>query len=279
MIGAVNPTWLERAARRTEELRTAGQYKESSSIWSEIKSVYLKFQGASKCAFCERKLEAVPYGLAEQAVEHFRPKGGIKPWRVPAALAKAGVAVADTPKGPGGYYLLAYDLFNYSASCHPCNSALKQNYFPVAGSHDVQGARPEAMLKEQPLLIYPIGDFDDPPEDLIHFHGISPQAVETAGHKRNRALVTIEFFRLDSTTRKNLIRERAMVIVCLFMALEALTGAPSGKDKAQKIVSGLTSPGSSHTNCAVSFKRLYEKDRREAERIYERAVELVESAS
>src|SRR5260221_1573301 len=103
----------------------------------------MNLQGESKCSFCERKLESVEFGKGEQAVEHFRPKGNIKPWKLPAGLTAAGVALATPPAQKSGYFLLSYDLFHYSAACHPCNSALKREYFPVAKAHTLDGDCPE----------------------------------------------------------------------------------------------------------------------------------------
>jgi hypothetical protein len=280
-IKAKRPTWLRRADERTARFRALGKYQEESSIWSEIKDVYMELQGGSKCAFCERKLETVDYGLAEQAVEHFRPKGRLRAWTLAPALAQQGISISAPPKKRGGYYLLAYDLYNYAASCHPCNSGLKKDHFPTEATPELGGERPESLAVEQPLLVYPIGDFDDPPENLIHFYGVSPQATADSGYPRRRALVTIEFFQLDSPSRKNLILERARIILALFPALKELSGHGSDERKAlaRKIVRGLASPRSPHTNCALSFKRLFEQDESQARDLFERAATLVESAS
>jgi hypothetical protein len=275
------PGWLDRASERTAQFRKQRKYRESGSIWSEVKAVYMKLQCGCKCAFCERKLESEEYGKGEQAVEHFRPKGNVKAWKPPAALAAQGIVVAPAPLKRGGYYLLPYDVFNYSAACIPCNSALKKDYFPVAGKHRLSGTRPEALLTERPQLIYPIGDFDDRPEKLIRFNGLSPHPVARAGDKRSRALVTIEFFQLDDLSRKNLIRERAMVIVGLFPALRMLEGKSRAAEKqmAQEIIKGFTAANSAHTNCARSFRRLYRSKPAEAADVFERAAALLSSKS
>ncbi len=281
LVDAHAPGWLGRARERTRKFRKLGRHEESSSIWSEVKAVYMTLQGASKCAFCERKLESLEYGLGEQAVEHFRPKGRISAWPLPPELTASGVAVTKPAKG--GYHLLAYDLFNYSAACNPCNSGLKRDYFPVAGNHRTSGRRPEELAAEElPLLLYPIGDFDERPEDLIQFNGLSPFAVAKSGHKRHRALVTIEFFKLDSAERKNLLRERACVIVGLFPALQTLSrkrASESNRTIAQQTVDGFTSVRAPHTNCARSFERLFKSSRADAGAIYERAVNLIASQS
>ncbi|HEY6333248.1 MAG TPA: hypothetical protein VI756_28245, partial [Blastocatellia bacterium] len=86
LIEARNRGWLNRARSRTEKFRAQGLYKERAAIWSEVKDVYLEPQGASKCAYCERKLESAEYGKAELDIEHFRPKKRVRPWRGPKSF-------------------------------------------------------------------------------------------------------------------------------------------------------------------------------------------------
>jgi hypothetical protein len=193
LIDAEAPGWRQRAALRTEGFRQKGRYEEDSSIWSEVKVVYMRLQGDCKCAYCERKLESIDFGKIEQDVEHFRPKGSVRAWKLPKAFKDQGILATNVPKKGRGYFLLPYHPFNYSAACKPCNSALKKDYFPIAGKYSLTGDNPAKLTKEKPFLICPIGDFDDAPEDLIRFHGVSPQPVAAKGHNRERALVTIEF--------------------------------------------------------------------------------------
>jgi hypothetical protein len=282
LIEAETPGWLQKAASRTDGFRQKGYYKESSSIWSEVKPVYMRLQGGEKCAYCERKLEHIDFGKVEQDVEHFRPKGNVREWKLPKALKDAGIKVAAVPNGDSGYFLLAYHPFNYSAACKPCNSALKKDYFPIAGKYEFKGEDPADLAKEKPFLICPIGDFDSAPEDLIRFHGVSPHPAAANAHDRERALVTIEFFHLDDETkRKNLFRERAVVIIALCPQLEKLADGVKGKAKveAQKLVDGFTAPNSAHTNCARSYKELFQKNRGEAKAVFERAFQLITSIS
>ncbi|MEI6827788.1 MAG: hypothetical protein WCK54_19525 [Desulfuromonadales bacterium] len=281
LIEAEKPGWLKKAAIRTAEFRKNGKYEEKSNIWSEIKPAYMRLQGDCKCSYCERKLESIDYGKGEQDVEHFRPKSSVREWKMPKNLADQGIKATTVP-GTGGYFLLPYNLFNYSASCKPCNSVLKSDYFPIAGTYDLSGDEPETLQKEKPYLIYPIGDFDCKPEDLIKFHGVSPQAAVKTGHDRARALVTIEFFELDDEAcRKNLFRERAMIICTLFPQMVNFTGSSSAtaKKTAQNIIDGFTSPRSPHTNCARCFKQLFKTDPVEAEALFERAGEFIASVS
>jgi hypothetical protein len=282
LIEAEASGWLQKAKDRTETFRTQGFYEESSSIWSEVKAVYMRLQGEGKCAYCERKLESVELGKVEQDVEHFRPKSNVRVWKMSKSLVDAGVVQTKPADDGGGYYLLPYNIFNYAAACKPCNSVLKKDYFPIAGNYDPKGEDPRKLKKEKPFLLYPIGDFDDQPETVIKFHGVSPQPAAASGHKRHRALVTIEFFKLDdSSKRKNLYRERAMVIVVLHPQLKkAATGGNSAEAvQARQIVEGFTSSKSAHANCARSFKRLFETDPAEAQAVFDRAVELIRSIS
>ena len=53
LIAQQSATWLGRAETKTEEFRNQGFYQESSSIWSEVKVVYMRLQGNCKCAYCE----------------------------------------------------------------------------------------------------------------------------------------------------------------------------------------------------------------------------------
>lgn len=274
--------WRTRADERTDRFQISGKYDEASTIWSEIKVVYMRLQGEAKCVYCERKLEGEERGKAEHDVEHFRPKSSVRAWKIPAALTKLGVLLTQPGKLAPGYHLLPYHLFNYSAACKPCNSAIKSDCFPVAGAYQFTGDDPVALMAEQPLLIYPIGDFDHDPEELIGFHGISPQAISQYGYKRHKALTTIAFFELDDAIgRKNLVRGRAHVITTLFPQLQIFAGSGPANKKviAKMLIDGFTSPKSEHTNCARSFRTLFGANPDEAERIFEAAARFIDSCS
>lgn len=280
LVEAAVPGWLARAAARTAAFEAAGTYEESASIWSEVKAVYMRLQGEAKCVYCERKLEGEERGKSEHDVEHFRPKSRVRAWKGSASLLAQGVAVKAPGARAPGYHRLPYHLFNYSAACKPCNSALKSDHFPIAGSYDFASNDPKALKREKPLLVYPLGDFDADPETLIRFHGVSPQPVKRSGHARHRALTTIEFFELDDPIRrKNLVRERAAVIIALFPQLEVLAGNGPGQATARKIVTGFTAPRSAHANCARCFRDLHARDRPEALAVFDRAADFIETSS
>lgn len=274
--------WLKRAAARTSQFRKLKRFEEQSSIWSEVKSVYMELQGGSKCAYCERKLESTELGKVEQDVEHFRPKGNVKAWTPSAQLKALKVKLTPVPAKKGGYYLLPYHLLNYAAACKPCNSAMKSDRFPIAGPYRLTGTNPAKMKVEKPYLIYPIGTIDEDPEKLIDFHGISPRARVKSGHARMRALVTIEFFHLDDVQkRKNLVRERAIIITSLYPQLEkSVDGKTAAERKrASNVVKGFTASTMQHANCARSLTRLFKRSKADAEAVFERALELVASIS
>jgi hypothetical protein len=282
MIEAQSPDWLHRVKARTDEFRNQGFYEEKTSIWSEVKPVYMRLQGDSKCAYCERQLEDIPYGTIEQDLEHFRPKKRVKPWPAAKSLRDRNIPFTKAPNQDRGYFLLPYHIFNYSTVCKPCNSILKKNYFPIAGRYNLDGENARALSKEKPYLIYPIGNVDDDPATLIKFSGASPQPVARSGHKRNRALVTIDFFKLDDlTNRKNLFRDRVMMIVALYPQLENLKRAAGAvkQPEAKKLVEAYTKPTAPHTNCARSFERLYRASPKEAGQVFASAVQLITSIS
>ena len=280
-ITAEDATWLQRAADRTEGFRKKGFYEEKSSIWSEVKPVYMRLQGLGKCAYCEREMERVQIGKVDHDVEHFRPKGNVKRWKAPKNLTDDGITFTAVPTGGKGYHLLPYHPFNYAAACKPCNSTLKKDHFPIAGTYDLDGDDPAGLTAEKPYLLYPIGDLDEDPEDVIEFHGLSPRPVAASGHRRHRALVIIEFFKLDDADeRKHLYRDRAILIMALFPLLEKTRkGRPAAKAAAQATVDGFLIPQLRHLNCARNFKKLHKTDPTEAEAIYNAAVKLMTTIS
>lgn len=280
LINAQKADWLARAKTRTDGFRMSGKYQETSSIWSEVKPVYMRLQG-NKCAYCEREMESVDFGKVEQDVEHFRPKGNIRAWKVPKSLLKAGITVSKIPASGSGYYLLPYHPFNYAAACKPCNSILKKDYFPISGKYDVAADDPNSLAKEKAYLLYPIGDVDDDPETIIKFHGTSPLPANSTGFKFERALVTIEFFKLDDTMRrKNLFRDRAILILALYPLLTAtMKGSAAARASAKAAIDGFLKPGLRHLNCAKGFKQLYERNPAEAKAIYDAATKLVTTIS
>jgi hypothetical protein len=266
------PGWLLRAKERTRILEKLGRYDEASPIWSEVKSVYMRHQGGNKCSFCEQEPSARG-GRRAHRLEHFRPKGAVHAWPVPAELRRENIPFTQPPR-VGGYHLLAYNAFNYSTACVSCNEDLKKMYFPIAGRYQLRGRHPERMATERPYLIYPLGDFDDAPEKLIAFNGISPYAVYKRGYRRHRALVTIAFFKLDDEAMQgSLARGRAKTLLLIARAHEEESA------DARLLRDALTRPTAEHSNCARCFARLFRKNPIVARRIADAALRYVASKS
>ncbi len=260
------PKWLDAAEKATETLKAAGGYSKIGPEWSDVKPVYMRLQNY-KCGFCERLLPAEKFGRAEHDVEHFRPKSQVREW--PPAGSELNYGSPTGGDYPGGYYWLAYDPFNYLTACKTCNSNRKRDYFPIAASRGPEKADVRELLKEErPYLIYPLGSSDDDPERILAFHGIVPIARAVRGQRRQRALVTIDFFSLD--LREELWRQRFAVIDRLLGHLEAReTGDDASRDRARRRIAEMIADDAEHANCARSFLRVFDQDPRTAYDFYQ----------
>ena len=268
------PNWRKRASKRTDGFKTKKRFAEKSSIWSEVKPLFMTLQGENKCIYCERKFGSLQTSTVEHDLEHFRPKSHVEDWSVPASLTQLGVAVTKPKANNTGYYLLPYHLENYSSSCKTCNTYYKLDRFPVAGNYDMLGADPRALAAERPFLIYPVGDWDIDPESVIGFLGFVPQA-DPNSPDYHRGLVTIAFFGLDDIDmRSDLFLERAKTIVGMRpLLVDANDPARTAADRAdaQRRVDRYTSARAPHANCARSFERLFRANRAQADLVYKRA--------
>ena len=270
------PGWIARAADRTNEFRLAGEYNETSAIWSEIKPVLMKLQGRNKCCFCERKLESGNLGRHELDVEHFRPKRKVR--KTPKSQIGKDIATTSPPEGNKGYYLLSYHLLNYAVACKPCNSGLKKNCFPIAGAYNTEGDDPRDLTTEEPWLLYPIGSIDIDPEHVVSFHGIFPQSRHADEAVKQRGSATIAFFGLDDVDkRKDLLLERGKLIILLHSQLSK--AADQNDRTASEISAVLCTSSSPHANCARSFERLFFENRAEADEVADLATNFVLSKS
>ena len=92
-VDATVPKWRTKAAKRTSGFRKKKRYAEKSSIWSEVKPLFMTLQGENKCIYCERKFGSVEASTVEHDLEHFRPKSHGDTWPVPQSLHNAGVIV------------------------------------------------------------------------------------------------------------------------------------------------------------------------------------------
>lgn len=254
-------SWLNKAKKLTSELKKSPA-KKIASQWSEIKSVYTRRQHG-KCAFCERLLGEHELAAVELDVEHFRPKNAVKAWPTPEIIAELKLP-RDFPKSAGhgeGYRLLAYHHLNYASSCKTCNSRLKSSYFPIAGKHLFKGDDPVTLQKvEKPYLVYPLGDFDDDPEEIISFQGYLavPHPKPTSPHHRDRARVMIAFFRLNAE-REDILLLRAKQLDNVFTRIELLNSTTETR-KREEIwddIQRLASAANDHAGCVRSILRIY----------------------
>lgn len=247
--------WLTKAKHKTAAFRAAKKFNETESknSWGEIKPVFMRLQH-NKCAFCDRLLSA---GRIEHDVEHFRPKSAVKPWPPKSKEPKLPYKFSTGEATDPGYYLIAYNIFNYVTSCKMCNTTLKGNCFPIASKRAMDTDDFAQLRQELQFLIYPLGEIDDDPEELITYQGILPIPKHRRGHKHRRARVTIDFFELDM--REDLLRLRAEVIQKLWLAFSTLQRSQISNEEfqlAQRIIDNARSPRTSQSACARAFYNL-----------------------
>ncbi len=106
-------------------------------------------------------------------------------------------------------------------------------------------------------------------------------AIGKSDYEKRRGLVTIAFFRLDDRRRKYLFRERADIITKLraFLKLAEQAATPEEKEIWDRLVAVNTRSSAPHTNCALSFCKLYHDNRAEADVLFELAAEYLASIS
>lgn len=263
LVDEQKPNWTIRATERTNFYRNAGEVTDTSHIWSEIKEVFMKIQG-NKCAFCETELEGRNSGKGVHDIEHFRPKNRITKWKTSTEFNTLGIDITD-PNNSKGYHLLTYNLLNYSIACGPCNQAIKKDRFPIKGLYNTLMENPmEESDSEVPLLIFPIGDFDANCEDLIAFEGSVPIVVKKNGLDFEKAITTIEFFRLGrADERGRLFLERCEKILTIASILDT----DDDPSEYEAILKNIISDRSKHANCARSYIRLLKNNPNKAKEI------------
>ena len=217
--------------------------------------------------FCERQLAGGALGAIEHDLEHFRPKSRVRKW--PAISSQPRIYFSTGEESPRGYYWLAYHPLNYGAACKVCNTMLKRDYFPIAGVRaEPTDSFADLRTKEQPDLIYPIGDADGDPESLISFIGIVPVPVKKTGPRNRRARVTIAFF--DLQKREELRRERSEQLVTLDNAFFKLNhGSIEEQEHTAMDIERLSSSSSRHASCVRAACKLYSRDVDSARAIFQ----------
>ncbi len=293
--------WLDKSDLRTAQLLSAKSYtdlkkweklpaarkavtpKPIAVDWSDVKYLFMSIQN-DKCAYCERKLASQgDGGAAEHDLEHFRTKNPVKAWSAPKEIDfPTGGAIAD------GYYWLAFHLLNYCTACKKCNSGFKSNFFPIGGKSCKAPDEPSPALlsSERPFLIYPLGDLDEDPEDLVRFRGLVafPPAgdpllkgkARTDAHRNRRARVVIAFF--DLNHREELLWGRAERLRNLEKALTLInTGSQAERRHAEDDLRRMTNGFSEHTACIRAMIRLYQNDLKTARKLFQTVRKYLDS--
>ncbi|MDE1164036.1 MAG: hypothetical protein PW845_01335 [Pseudomonas sp.] len=269
-IQSLDANWSSKAATRTQALVAQGQYQEASSIWSTVKPAYMKLQ-CNKCVFCERQFEDQLYGKIEFDLEHFRPKSSVVVWPDPKRHAQLSYTFATGLAAPSGYFWLAYEPFNYAASCKVCNSMLKLNFFPIAADRGASASTLEQLATEQPYLCYPIGNLDADPETLLTFVGTVAVPAQSEPVAQRRGQVIIDFFDLN---REFLHKDRARMLVLFGSALRAQRQGHAD-DLDRELINRMGNAHNPHTNCLKAFQRLWGSDPDLAQRLFDECRRLV----
>jgi hypothetical protein len=273
-IDAAVPGWRKRAEDKTTAALAKGKLSKSDQIWGEVKEVYYELQ-AGKCIYCERRLPKLAEGSLESHVEHYRPKNQLRPWPTENHLKRrpaiSRYLAAVRSGAEAGYLRLALDPANYGLACATCNSPYKHDYFPIAGEPETD-SRDRSTLDEteKPLLLFPLGESGDEPEEIFDFTGVQVQVrPELGSDRRLRADVTIDLLELD--TRDDLLQLRALVISALWPRLETLrtTSSDAERARAAGYIGTLTSARSHQVACARAFVALYHADQERARAIAE----------
>jgi hypothetical protein len=270
------PGWGKRAKQKTREVSKKRHVDEKDGIWSEIKAVFASLQHY-KCVYCEKPLPreddagktSLGKGAVEYDVEHFRPKNAVKAW--PSAdLKKQRNITYDDQLSMGeakGYLRLAFDPTNYALSCKTCNSGHKGNSFPIAGKTNKRATlRREQDASEMPLLLLPLGDDADDPEQIIGWDGPLPMPKKKRGLGNLRAKVCIDLFALDTRTDLRLLRcLRIWLLWGLLVEHKKAKGAQ--KIKAAQKIRQHTADHTYFAACARAYVALFRREQARAREI------------
>ncbi|KFX02027.1 hypothetical protein [Pectobacterium carotovorum] len=135
--------WLDKAATASNAVAAGADPDEYSKVWRELKDALAELFPDKKCWYCES-----PVDRADNAVDHFRPKG----------------RVSDASSPHSGYRWLSFEHRNYRYACTFCNSLRKDiatgdtggkaDRFPLIVEADRLYA-PGPLAQEKPILLDP----------------------------------------------------------------------------------------------------------------------------
>ena len=227
-------SWHTRARLEEHKVIAAGEFPEDAlHLWNELKRVFALIQGDQstrvKCAYCERHLHLGKNNLPDGDIDHFRPKSL--------------------------YPMLAYHVRNYVLSCRICNETYKQDYFPITRQRATKTKRLNDLYAEQAYLVNPLDPQEPNLEDIIGFDGILGISLAIPGTWQDaRANAMIDTFKINN--RDDLRREQTEIICEIFLAK---TGNPSDL-LTQSVLTRAADRFEEHTNCAMSYLKLWDVD-------------------
>ena len=247
-VDTLAPTWCSRAKKRSREINKKAVYAEKTSIWSEVKPVFMYLQ-RNRCIYCDRHIASLRVGSVEHDLEHYRPKGRV---------------TEEDGSHTNGYYWLAYDFENFAVACKTCNQGLKMDRFPILGTRGVALANVTTLNQtELPMLIFPM--VDNPDEYMI-FDGVTPKPKFKRGLKYKRAKITIDFFRLADSEREELHDARTLAIVLLWNSIRTIELSTDIAEREQnlELIKSMCSPEFPHSMCTKFFYALVKSNREKA---------------
>lgn len=182
------------------------KFESKRSIYAskEVKRILSKAHH-NKCCYCEKKFFA-PIFLA---VEHFRPKTGVRQSR------------GQKEERPG-YYWLAYEWENLLLSCHDCNSTYKQTLFPLANPKRRARSHRGNTAVEKSLLVNPAAQ---DPREHIRFRGDAPEPITNIGR------ITIDVVGLERPS----LREERLEKIAMLRRCRELTELAAKRPRNRKL--------------------------------------------
>lgn len=176
--------WLEKAATASAAVVAGANPDDHSAVWRELKDALADLFPHKKCWYCES-----PVDRADNAVDHFRPKG----------------KVSDAARPHNGYRWLSFEPKNYRYACTFCNSRRKDvengttggkgDRFPLIVEADRLYA-PGPLKQEKPALLDPC-DLNDC--ELIGCKQENGQPCPTSQDplEKQRAEISISIYHLN----------------------------------------------------------------------------------
>lgn len=176
--------WLAKAAAAAAAVLGGAKPDDHDEVWKELKVALASLFPDKKCWFCES-----PVDRADNAVDHFRPKG----------------RVADAANPHTGYRWLAFDRRNFRYACTFCNSRRKDLLNGTAGGkadrfplldEATRLYAPGPLNQEKPTLLDPC-ELNDWELIGCQYENGKPCATSQDPTDKHRAEESIAIYHLD----------------------------------------------------------------------------------